>query len=59
LDLAKKSGFTWDEGLIHLELARTLRPDALERRAHLEQARRLFEKVGSLHDLERVGALDV
>ncbi len=58
LELAKKSGFTWDEGLLHLELARNLPSDGAQRAAHLTEAQRLFDEVGSLHDLGRVAALD-
>ena len=55
LDLAKQSGFRWDEGLIHLELARILPPKTRE--AHLSAAVELFQAVGSLHDLDRVESL--
>jgi len=59
LEFAKKSGFTWDEGLLHFEVARTLSADRAKRDLHLAESRRLFEKVGSHHDLDRVAALDV
>ncbi len=55
---AERSGFTWDEGLLHLELAAAL-PDAhADRLDHLREARRLFELVGSTRDLARVAALE-
>lgn len=57
LELAEKSGFTWDEGLLHLELAGTLPLDSEQRATHLAEARSLFEAVGSTHDLGRVAAL--
>jgi hypothetical protein len=59
LALAEKSGFTWDEGLLHFEMARTLPTDSAVRETHLAEARRLFEKVKSIHDLDRVAALGV
>lgn len=55
LNLAKKSGFRWDEGLLHYELARTLPGD--KRGAHLHEARELFHAVGSLYDLDRLESL--
>ncbi|MFQ5966699.1 MAG: AAA family ATPase [Acidimicrobiia bacterium] len=58
LGLAEGSGFPWDAGLLHLELARTLPADSAERQTHLSEARKLFEEVGSLHDLDRAAALD-
>lgn len=54
LTLAVRSGFTWDEGLLHLELARTLGSDDPEQARHLADAAETFEKVGSRHDLDRV-----
>ena len=57
LKLAQDSGFTWDEGLLHLELARTLPADSPERRSHLSEARRNLEVVASRHDLYRLQAL--
>lgn len=54
LTLAVSSGFTWDEGLLHLELARTLDSDDPARAFHLTEATRSFESVGSRHDLDRV-----
>lgn len=54
LTLAVRSGFTWDEGLVHLELARILDSDDPSRALHLAEAARSFEKVGSRHDLDRV-----
>ena len=59
LVLAEKSGFTWDEGLLHFELARTLPTASAARETHLAEARRLFEKVRSIHDLGRVATLSV
>jgi len=53
LNLAVRSGFTWDEGLLHLELAGILHSDDPARALHLTEAARSFEKVGSGHDLER------
>lgn len=55
--LAETSGFTWDEGLLRFEMARVLEPGSQERGDELERARRLFEAVGSVHDLHRVGSL--
>lgn len=55
VDLAKQSGFRWDEGLLHLELARILPSES--RKAHLNEARELFRAVGSFHDLDRVESL--
>jgi len=57
LNLARKSGFTWDEGHLHLELARLLRADDPARAGHLSEAARCFEDVGSRHDLELVSDL--
>ena len=57
LALAVKNGFTWDEGLIHLELARIIDSDDPRHGLHLAGARVAFEKVGSRHDLDRVAAL--
>jgi tetratricopeptide (TPR) repeat protein len=59
LILARRNGFTWDEGLLHLELAETLPSDDPSRGTHLIEARRLFEKVGSRHDLDRLAAFDL
>jgi hypothetical protein len=59
LALAERSGFTWDEGLLHFELARTLPTASAARETHLAEARRLFEKVRSIHDLGRVATLSV
>ena len=59
LNMAGKSGFLWDEGLLHFELARALPGDSAERKFHVDRARSLFEEVGSLHDLDRVAALGV
>jgi tetratricopeptide (TPR) repeat protein len=58
LELAERSGFTWDEGLLHLELARTFPPDSAERQAQLRAAQKRFEESGSLHDLNRTIALN-
>jgi class 3 adenylate cyclase/tetratricopeptide (TPR) repeat protein len=55
LDLAKESGFRWDEGLLHYELARILPAD--KQGTHLSEARELFQMVGSIHDLDRVESL--
>ncbi len=55
LALAERSGFTWDEGLLHLELARMLDHDDPERARHLAEAAHTFEKVGSRHDLDQMG----
>lgn len=57
LALARKSGFTWDEGHLHLELARLLRADDPARAGHLSEAARCFEDVGSRHDLGLVSGL--
>ena len=46
LAMAEKSGFTWDVGLIHLEMARVLPAPSATRAAHLDEARRSFERVG-------------
>jgi tetratricopeptide (TPR) repeat protein len=54
LTLAVRSGFTWDEGLLHLELARALDSDDPALARHLAEAAQSFEKVGSRHDLDRV-----
>ena len=54
LALAERSGFTWDEGLLHLELARMLDLADPERALHLAEAAHAFEKVGSRHDLDRM-----
>jgi hypothetical protein len=59
LILARRNGFTWDEGLLHFELAETLPSDDPSRGTHLIEARRLFEKVGSRHDLDRLAAFDL
>ena len=56
---AKSSGFIWDEGLLHLEMARISEPGSAERDAAVTRATRLFAEVGSAHDLERVAALEV
>ncbi len=55
LDLAQRSGFRWDEGLLRLELARILPSES--RSDHLSEARDLFRAVGSLHDLDRMESL--
>jgi class 3 adenylate cyclase/tetratricopeptide (TPR) repeat protein len=52
IELAKNSGFRWDEGLLHLELARMVPADS--RAPHLSEAEALFQAVGSYHDLGRV-----
>jgi hypothetical protein len=57
LALAEDRGFTWDAGLLHLELAQTLPPTSAERQRHAAEARELFVEVGSTHDLERLAAL--
>jgi class 3 adenylate cyclase/tetratricopeptide (TPR) repeat protein len=56
--LAESSGFTWDEGLLRLELARVLEPGSPQRGDELDRARRLFEVVGSTRDLQRVGSFE-
>jgi hypothetical protein len=56
--LAESSGFTWDEGLLRFELARVLEPGSPQRGDEINRARRLFEVVGSTHDLQRVGSLE-
>lgn len=56
LKLARRGGFTWDEGLLQFELGRTLPSRSPERLTHFSEARRLFGKVGSLHDLDQVEA---
>lgn len=56
LELARRGGFTWDEGLLHFELARTMPTGSTERLTHFSEARKLFEKVGSRHDLDQVEA---
>jgi tetratricopeptide (TPR) repeat protein len=57
LKLAQDSGFTWDEGLLHLEMARTLPTSSTERQGHLSEARRALEAVASRHDLARLEVL--
>ncbi|MFP4554334.1 MAG: AAA family ATPase [Actinomycetota bacterium] len=57
LALAESSGLTWDQGLLQLELAQILEPGSPARQEALTNARRLFEEVGSSHDLERVGTV--
>lgn len=57
LRLTTKSGFTWDEGLLHLELARNLDTNDPGREIHLAAADHAFERVGSPHDRGRVALL--
>ncbi len=57
LQLAHTSGFKWDEGLLHLELARLLDDTDNSRAGHLDEARRLLREVGSVNDLEQVDQL--
>ena len=59
LTQAQSSGFIWDEGLLHLEMARIAEPGSAERDAAVATAIRLFEEVGSAQDLERFAALEV
>jgi class 3 adenylate cyclase/tetratricopeptide (TPR) repeat protein len=59
LILARSNGFTWDEGLLHLELAETLPAHDASRGTHQIEARRLFDKVGSRHDLDRLAAFEL
>ena len=56
---AQSSGFIWDEGLLHLQMARIAEPGSDERDAAVAKATRLFKEVGSAQDLERVAALEV
>ena len=56
---AQSSGFIWDEGLLHLQMARIAEPGSDERDAAVAKATRLFMEVGSAQDLERVAALEV
>lgn len=57
LELAGRSGFAWDHGLLQLELARTFPTGSTDRHSHLASARELFEEVGSIYDLERSDSL--
>lgn len=56
--LAKSSGFIWDEGLLHFEMARALEPGSAERATEIDEARHLFQEVGSAGDLERIASLE-
>jgi tetratricopeptide (TPR) repeat protein len=58
LSIAERSRFTWDEGLLHLELARSLPGNDANRAGHLNRARDLFSMVGSVHDQGRLTALE-
>jgi len=40
-------------------MARTLPSDSASRKTHLAEAGRLFEKVKSVHDLDRLASLGV
>jgi tetratricopeptide (TPR) repeat protein len=58
LSIAQRSRFIWDEGQLHLELARSLPENDPKRAGHVAQARASFETVGSHHDLSRISALE-
>jgi hypothetical protein len=48
---ARKLGMPYEEGLAHLEIGRHLPPGDRERTEHLDQACRIFERLGTLSDL--------
>lgn len=51
LDAARRFRLPYEEGLIHLKLGLQLREDPGAFREHLEQAIRIFEKMGAVHEL--------
>ena len=58
LNLARSSGFKWDEGLLHVELARLLDETDDDRTDHVDEASRLLREVGAVRDLEIVKRLE-
>ncbi|MBA3531101.1 MAG: hypothetical protein H0T73_04175, partial [Ardenticatenales bacterium] len=51
LEAAKTLGMPYEQGLIHLEMARALESAAPERLAHLTRAREILTPLGATHDL--------